>query len=227
MDNNQLYEKIIYNVAKYVKRVLNEETYKFDVTEYQDESDSIINRQVINDIIDNSFLPILLKEYNVYDWSLGFSDPPAIFYLRKKDKNARSQMIVAESIKVYIESISHELENGVSVKEIRRLHREGNIIASVYKNGREFVIKIAQLSKINQDRYISKEINFDFTGNLTIYIGRHQTYGEKLQWDWNNALQGGFYIVSINDLNVLIDKLMDALNNAYYADMKKILTLKK
>lgn len=220
MYNKQLYEKIIYNIAKNIKYALNEDIYKFDVTEYQDEENGILNNQDINDIIDNSFLPILLKEYNVYDWYLHFSQPPALFYLSKKNKNARSQMIVVESIRNYIESISYTLEKNISVKEIKQLYKEGNVIASIYKDGRETLIKIIQLTKKSQNNHILKEIIFDFNGNMTVYLGRVQTQSEKLQWDWNNALQGSFYIISMDDIDELVDILIKVLTDAYFVYTK-------
>lgn len=41
MEYHKLYEKIIYNISKTIKKTLNEEIQSFDVTDYNDESDII------------------------------------------------------------------------------------------------------------------------------------------------------------------------------------------
>ena len=47
--HNQLYNKIINNIAKGIKETLNEDIQNFDVTQYED--DSMIDHQTINDAL--------------------------------------------------------------------------------------------------------------------------------------------------------------------------------
>lgn len=57
MFNQQLYNRIIYNISKEVKRTLNENLQKFDVTDYEDDENIIIDNQAIYNItkLDNFY----------------------------------------------------------------------------------------------------------------------------------------------------------------------------
>lgn len=51
MDKNQLYNIIMCNISKEIKYVLNEEIQNFDVSEYDNDSNDIVDRSDIGDII--------------------------------------------------------------------------------------------------------------------------------------------------------------------------------
>lgn len=50
MNYHRLYEKIIYNISKEIKKALNEDIQNFDVSDYEDDTDNIIDNQTTSDI---------------------------------------------------------------------------------------------------------------------------------------------------------------------------------
>ena len=50
--DKQLYERIMRNVSREIKRVLNEDIQKFDTSDYRDEEQDLISDHEIDDIID-------------------------------------------------------------------------------------------------------------------------------------------------------------------------------
>lgn len=60
-DNNVLYEKIMHNISKSLKYILNEDTYNFDIVDYQDEENDPIDNHILNQSL-NVVKPKTLKE---------------------------------------------------------------------------------------------------------------------------------------------------------------------
>lgn len=71
MNNRVLYEKIMRNVAKEIKRILNEDIQHFDVTDYDDDDIIIDNKDIDN--ITSGDLPDFMGSSRIKTW-LSFYD---------------------------------------------------------------------------------------------------------------------------------------------------------
>ena len=80
--NKAIYEQIMRRVSKEIKRILNEDIQRFDISNYNDE-DEIINNQIIDSIINEKYVfntNILWSDLNVYTLYQIKKEPPETGY---------------------------------------------------------------------------------------------------------------------------------------------------
>lgn len=71
MNNRVLYEKIMRNVSKEIKRILNEDVQHFDVTDYDDDDDIIVDNKDIDNIT-YADLPDFMGSSGIKTWLLSY-----------------------------------------------------------------------------------------------------------------------------------------------------------
>ena len=59
MNNKYLYEKIMRNISKQIKHILNEDIQNFDVTDYEEDEDSVLDQQEVSELLYYPFTILL------------------------------------------------------------------------------------------------------------------------------------------------------------------------
>lgn len=168
MFNQQLYNRIIYNISKEVKRALNEDLQKFDVTDYEDDENIIIDNQTIYNItkLDNF--------YNVIDNIKSFDIRHGI----KQILLPELQITVKGDLRFnyYLSSIEKTIEKTPDFKKLENilkltdvseftveLHFEFNaqFFETYYHLHRDDTIKTADIIKYFVSTKDLKEYNMD------------------------------------------------------------------
>lgn len=107
MNDIQLYKKIIRNISKEVKRILNEDIQKFDVTGYPDED--IINNQDVSYLID----PKTLKE-----------EEALFIHTEPSDQSREKAEHFLKSMKYVIDHLNNSLINMPIPKECLKANKD-------------------------------------------------------------------------------------------------------